>query len=216
MTRTRPPRRLLGAALAIVILSGCSLFSDSDSKSSTTTSKPNTSSEPPSTTTQPPGDAGVEVLKPVLNQLMEDSAGLRDELMLNKGAALLDPDSRQRAAFIDLFAPGSTLPDELLDAMADNFVDGYYLEPFPGETKANWAWVVEVFPRPNGGTLNEVEFTSCEERKGVVVGKSGNKSSETVGVAGGRLEARRYDGVWKIHSQVETLDDSLCAGGHPT
>jgi hypothetical protein len=72
-----------------------------------------------------------------------------------------------------------------------------------------------VFPRPNGGTLNEVEFSSCEERRGIVVDEAGNNVEETAGVAAGRLEARRYDGVWKIYSQVETLDDSVCAGGHP-
>ena len=77
--------------------------------------------------------------------------------------------SPDRAAYIDLFSPGSELPERLLTDLEGPVSRGRYLVPAPGEARMSWGWVVELYPYNGEGTANEIEFADCALSKGVVV-----------------------------------------------
>jgi hypothetical protein len=200
-----------------MVLGGCSLFSKEESKTTTTTTS-TTEATSTSSTTQPPGDAGVEALKPVLDALVKEEARLIDAMLFNNGAAFKDPNSPERAAYFDLFT-GREWPDALLESIGEPMTRGRYLAPVPGETQANFGWVLDVHPVATSdfpqGAPNEVEFTQCALGRGIIVDEAGHQVDDTNSVGAGRTLARRQDGVWKIDAAVEDLDPALCAGGPP-
>jgi hypothetical protein len=201
----------------MVLLGSCSLFSKDDSKATTTT----TTTAPASTssTTQPAGDAGPEVLKPVLDALVKEEAILVDALLFNKGEAWKDENSPERAAYLELFT-NQDGAKSFLASMGEPISRGRYLAPVPGEDQATFAWVLDVFPKVtpgySQGSLDEVEFTGCSLSRGIVVDEAGNKLGDANSVAADRTLARRQDGVWKIDSGIDDLDPRLCDGGPPT
>lgn len=210
---TRP----LVVAVAVTLMlaaSGCSSDDGADATSTSTTEGAekgtSTTVAPTSTTstTQPRGDD--PTVEEALDDLAAEYARRTDAVTLDP-EKLLDKGSAERQAYLELWVPGSTWGEEILD-INRNLVtnEGKYLEPVPGHDRATEAWVVEVLP---GGGANEVQYVFCERLRGIQVDKNGKKQKDIDAVGAFRLSARRVEGRWTIDERFEELDPAVCDGG---